>query len=125
MTMPPSPFCDLGPAEPQPEAAPAPSVPESFSELAARRSMPIVSPPLRDRKPRQVLVDLDALEEAIVPRPQRPLPDCIGSIDDVAASLPRDMADPPPPVDDEPAPLFLRNPSQAFIRALLEIAGER
>jgi hypothetical protein len=104
---------------------PAASVAESFSELTARRSMPIVSPPL-PKKPRHALVvDLAGLEDAIMPRPPRPLRECVHSIADAGHGRRGDIVDPPPCVDDEPAPLFLRNPSQAFIRALFEIAGER
>lgn len=61
-------------------------IPELFSVYARRRCMPIISPPL---PPREYVVDMDALYDAIVP--------------------------------PEPPPVFLRSPSQNFIRALFEL----
>lgn len=71
--------------------------PEPFSEYARRRCMPIISPPL--------------------PKPERDIDSIALTAVSKALNLhPRDL-------DLDPPPLFLRSPSQAFIRALFSIAG--
>ena len=130
MNLPPSPFCEIAPDETRPDAeCPCPRVPESFSELTARRSLKIVSPPLPAPPPRPVLVDLAALEDVIVPRPPRPLRDCVHSIVRVA---PDDETEPLPLCLRAPRPEFVeavshRQPERAvksLIRTLLELGGE-
>jgi hypothetical protein len=127
MTKLPNPWNDLG-APAKPEAPiPAPSVAESFSEHVARRSLPIVSPPLPPRPPRKVLVNIDALEKlAFAPRPPRALPACVISIVDVQ---PGEETEPPPLfLSDRPRPEFIdavtQAPRELWIRALLTLGGE-
>jgi hypothetical protein len=50
-----------------PAAAAADYIPEPFSEVVARRSMAIVSPPRPKTEPRAFEPDFDALYDAIVP----------------------------------------------------------
>jgi hypothetical protein len=110
MKLPPSPFCEIAPGDARPAAeCPAPSVAESFSELTARRSLKIVSPPL-PVVVRKIEVDLDALEDEIVPRPpreRRKLADCVHSMVRVA-----------PDDETEPLPLCLRAPRPEFVEAI-------